>query len=450
MSLHEPVPPTREEVIAASSRPIPRAIKTGSAALAVIGLVLWAAAFFLGPEGADEKADRAWRAFHFNWLFFTSISSAGVMFVAVQRIATARWSRPVVRFLEGYVAFLPVAFVLLAVSMLLGADHIFRWYGGDEVPPHHEKELYLGRLFLTVRVLGTFLLITLLSLWYVRSSLRLDVGVVPEWGAKWAAGIRDGMRRAFRDERREIFATHSLQGTLAVVLCLVFGFGWSFLAFDLSMTLNLHFYSTLYGWWFFMTGLLGAIMSWQLLTMWWRRHLGAYSLITENHFHDIGKLCFAFTAFWGYLTFSQFLIIWYGNVPEETQFMGLRFRGPWRGITFSLIFLVFLGPFLGLLSRAAKVFLPTMAFFAVVSLIGTWLQRYLEVYPSVYPTVTVRLLGLPEVAAFLFYLGAWGLSYAYFMDAFPRMRVTLMTSPFRDQVQVPYDPETLEPLPAHE
>ena len=450
MSLHEPVPPTREEVIAASSRPIPRALKTGSAALAVIGLVLWAAAFFLGSDAdaGGSRADRAWRAFHFNWLYFTMISSAAVMFVAAQRITTARWSRPVVRFLEGYVAFLPVAWVLLAISVLVGRGHIFPWF--HETPPAHEKQVYLGTTFFTVRVLAVFLIITLLQLWFVRSSLRLDVGVVPEWGANWARGLRDGFRRSFGEERREIFSTHSLQGVLAVVMALVWGFGWSILAFDLSMALDMHFYSTLYGWWFFMTGILGAVMSWQLLTIWWRRHLGAYSLITENHFHDIGKLCFAFTAFWGYLTFSQFLIIWYGNMPEETHFMGERFREPWKSFTFSLIFLCFLAPFLGLISRAAKVYLPTMVLFAVISLLGTWLQRYLEVYPSLYPTTLTRHFGLPEIAAFLFFLGTWGLCYTTFMDAFPRMRVTLMTSPFRDQVQVPYDPESMEPLPAHE
>ena len=87
-------------------------------------------------------------------------------------------------------------------------------------------------------------------------------------------------------------------------LALAFGYGWSILAFDLSMGLSLHFQSTLYGWWFFMGGWLCSLTSFSLLVMAWRRYLGAEGIIGENHFHDLGKLCFAFTAFWGYLTFG--------------------------------------------------------------------------------------------------------------------------------------------------
>ena len=183
--------------------------------------------------------DRAWRAYHFNWLYFTSLSSAGVMFVAVQRITTARWSRPIVRLLEGYVAFLPVAFVLLLVSLFLGKGHIFPWT--HERPPVAEKVLWYSAAFLSAR-----------DIWYIYTSVRLDVGLLPDWGAKWAAGLRARMRAGFGEERRELHSTHSLQGKLAVFLALCFGYGWTVLAFDLSMGLSLHFQSTLYGWWFFM------------------------------------------------------------------------------------------------------------------------------------------------------------------------------------------------------
>lgn len=130
--------------------------------------------------------------------------------------------------------------------------------------------------------------------------------------------------------------------------------------------------------------------------------------------------------------------------------MRLRFIAPWKEVTLALIFLAFAIPFLGLLSRTAKLYWPAMTFFAVVSLVGTWLQRYLEVYPSLYGIAKHTPLGLWEVGVTLLYLGVWSLCYFGFMDAFPRMRVTLMTSPYRDEVQVPVDPDTMEPLPAHE
>ena len=441
MSMHETHAPSRDEVIAVSSRPVSRSLFVVSAVLAVVG----ALAFIIGAVLGEE---RVWRAFHVNWLFFTSISSAGVMFVAIQRITTARWSRAVIRFLEGMVAFLPIAFVLLMLIVLVGKGAIFPWT--HEAPPNAEKQLYLDPTFFTIRVLGVFFVLMVLSVWYIWTSVRLDVGVSPERGSRWARGFRARMRRTWGEERREIHRTHSLQGRLAVILAVVFAFGWCFLSFDLSMSLDLHFFSTLYGWWFFMGGMLGAMMTFSLLLMWWRRQLGAYDLITEAHFHDIGKLCFAFTAFWGYLTFGQYLVIWYGNLPEETAFMRLRLIDPWKWITMAVVFLVLVLPFFGLLSRAANVYFPTMALFAVVSLTGLWLLRYTEVYPSLYWEEHAAPLGIWEIAVFVLYLGLWGVAYFSFMEAFPRMRVTLMTSPFRDQVQVPYDPDTLETLPAHE
>jgi hypothetical protein len=207
----------------------------------------------------------------------------------------------------------------------------------------------------------------------------------------------------------------------------------------------------MYGWWFFMGGWVAALASWTIIVMAWRRYLERYDLIQEKHFHDLGKLCFAFTAFWGYITFGQYLVIWYGNMGEETFFMRLRLDPPWVWVTVTSVVLVFAMPFFGLLSRAAKVFKPTFLLFALCSLGGMWMMRYLEVYPSRYGnTPTHALFGLWEIGVLLLYAGLWGWVYCAFMDAYPRMRVTLMTSPYRDEVQVPVNPETMEPLPAHE
>ena len=440
MSLHPVHVPTRDEVLAESSRPLPKWPATLSLALTVIGLLAFVVGLFV-------DATRTWRAFHVNWLFWASLSSAGVMFVAVQRITTARWSRAIIRFLEGYVAFLPVAFLFLLVILFAGKGHIFPWT--HEAYPVPEKAVYYGAGFLTVRDIVVFGLLTALSLWYIYRSVRLDVAQIPEAGADWARGLRERMRAGWRDERRELHSTHSMQGKLAVVLALVFGFGWSVLAWDLSMGMSLHFQSALYSWWFFMGGWLCALTSFTLITLAWRRHL-ATDLITEGHFHDLGKLCFAFTAFWGYLTFGQYLVIWYGNLGEETHWARLRLIDPWSGLTLAAVFLVFALPFFGLVSKAAKMFKPTLILFTVLSLIGMWLVRYLEVYPSLYGVAPSAPLGIWEIGVTLFYAGVWGLCYLAFMNAFPRMRLTLMTSPFRDEVQVPVDPETMEPLPAHE
>jgi hypothetical protein len=202
-----------------------------------------------------------------------------------------------------------------------------------------------------------------------------------------------------------------------------------------------------------------------ILVRLWRNALGADELILERHFHDIGKLCFGFSAFWGYLTFSQFLVIWYGNMPEETHFLFLRMSQPWVNFTVSVAILMFVVPFFGLLSKTAKVYTPTMTVFALCSIVGLWMQRYVEIYPSIYAaggaehgeaagTAAAAAMHMPfglyEIGVTLGFLGLWGICYLGFMNAFPRMRVFMMTSPYRDEVQVPVNPDTMEPLPAHE
>jgi hypothetical protein len=441
MSSHDAHVPTREEVVVGLDRPTPAWLKTTTLVLAAIGLIVFIIGLFVAP-------DRVWRALLFNWLYFASISSAGVMFVAAQRITTARWSRPIIRLLEGYVAFLPVALVLLLLMLFVGRHHIFWW--SNHTPTIHEKAIYLNPPFYFTRVIGIFLLITTLSVWYIYTCVRLDVGILPEGGAHWARGLRERMRRGFRDERRELHSTHSLQGHLAVVLAFAFAFGWIVLSWDLSMSLDPHFQSTMYGWWFFMGAWVAALASWTLIVMAWRRFLGRYDLIQDKHFHDLGKLCFAFTAFWGYLTFGQYLVIWYGNMGEETHWMRLRLIDGWRMPTLIGVTLMFVFPFFGLLSRAAKVYLPTMIFFAASTVLGLWIHRYIEVYPSIYGVLHDIPLGIWELGVTAGLLGIWGFCYLEFMNAFPRMRVLLMTSPFRDEVQVPVDPHTMEPLPAHE
>jgi hypothetical protein len=448
VSLHAVHVPTREELIRATAdKPIPKSIKLASAVLAAIGAVVFI-------YGAVTGQDRAWLALMFNWTFFTIVSSAGVAFAAVQRLTTARWSRPIVRFAEGYVAFLPAAFVILLLILFVGHEHVFAW---AKEPIHVEqKAQYLNPIFFRLRGVILFGLMVVVYLWFVLRSIRLDVGIMPEesTASGWAKGIRDGMRRGFGDERRELHSTHSLLGKLAVAVCLLFGYGWTVLIWDYSMTISLHFQQTMYGWQVFMGGWVVMLMTLAMLLRWWRNHLNAPDLVTETHFHDVGKLCFAFTAFWGYLTFSQYLVIWYGNMPEETHFFRLRLMDPWIVPSTAVAFLVFGIPFFGLLGKYPKLYSPWMIFVAACSTIGIWIHRYLEIYPSVFGGVQEGLTALPfglfEIGVSLGMLGLWGLCYTTWMDAFPKMRVFMMTSPFRDEVQIPVDPKTMEPLPAHE
>jgi hypothetical protein len=159
-----------------------------------------------------------------------------------------------------------------AALPLPGAKHIYSW--AKETVQVHNKAVYLDPTFFRLRGIVLFGLITAFSLWFVYLSTRLDVGVMPEQGAGWARGLRDRMRRGFGDERRELHTTHSVLGKISVVLCMLFGYGWVVMAWDYSMTISLHFQSTMYGWQVFMGGWLVMVMALAALMRYWRNQPG--------------------------------------------------------------------------------------------------------------------------------------------------------------------------------
>jgi hypothetical protein len=184
--------PSREEFEKRiSGVTVPSTLKMAALVSAIVGLGLFA-------FGAATGEQRAWHALHFNWIFFTTISSAGVAFAAVQRMVTARWSRPVLRFFEGYVAFLPVAFILLLLILFPGREAIFTWAGREHIEIA-EKAAYLEPTFFVLRGIVLFGSMMGVMLWFVYRSVRLDVAVMPKFtGAKWAEGLRAKDARRLR------------------------------------------------------------------------------------------------------------------------------------------------------------------------------------------------------------------------------------------------------------
>src|SRR2546425_3858570 len=132
-----------------------------------------------------------------------------------------------------------------------------------------------------------------------------------------------------------------------------------------------------------MGSFLAALMALAVLTIVLRRAMRLDGLISPKQLHDLGKLCFGFSVFWAYLMWAQFLVIWYGNLPEETYFIFYRLIGPWKPVGVAVFCLVFLAPFIGLLGVKPKRHPPTFVAFALASLVGIWLERYLEIVPSI-------------------------------------------------------------------
>jgi hypothetical protein len=225
--------------------------------------------------------------------------------------------------------------------------------------------------------------------------------------------LADG-RPADRLEDRDIISRD------AAFVVLGFAFGYSLLAFDLMMSLAHKWMSSLFGVFYFMGSFLAALMALAVLAVALRRPMGLEGLFSSRQQHDLGKLCFGFTVFWAYLMWAQYLVIWYGNLPEETYFLFYRLIGPWKPVGVAVFFLVFLVPFVGLLGVRPKKYGPTLVAFALVSLAGIWLERYLEIVPSVNGGAGPAI-GLPELAATLLFGGLFVLSFGWFGARYPML-----------------------------
>src|SRR5256886_939063 len=199
----------------------------------------------------------------------------------------------------------------------------------------------------------------------------------------------------------------------AAILTVGYAFGYSLLAFDLMMSLANKWVSNLFGAFYFMGSFLAALMALAVLAIMLRRRMGLAQLISAKQLHDLGKLCFGFTVFWAYLMWAQFLVIWYGNLPEETYFIFYRLIGPWRPVGVAVFLLVFVVPFIGLLGVRPKRSPPTFLAFALVSLAGIWLERYLEIVPSINRGAAPALV-VPEIGTTLLLAGLLLLSSAWF------------------------------------
>src|SRR5213080_795237 len=171
---------------------------------------------------------------------------------------------------------------------------------------------------------------------------------------------------------------------------------------------------------YFMGCFLAALMGLAVLAIAVRRRMGLEALISPRQLHDLGKLCFGFTVFWAYLMWAQFLVIWYGNLPEETYFIFYRLIGSWKPVGVWVFLLVFVVPFIGLLGVKPKKHAPTFVTFALLSLAGTWLERYLEIVPSINGGVGPAI-GLPETASTLLFGGLFLLSYGWFGGRYPML-----------------------------
>jgi hypothetical protein len=384
--------------------------------LAILGMYLFVQSLLAGPGSAD----RAWQLFHVNWIYFTGLTAGCVTFAAVQKITNARWSGMMIRFAEASVAFLPISVVGLVLIFTAGYESVYGPMVAALPELQHSKAVWLSRDFM-----------------FARLGLGLLALTVVGWKLVWADMVPDmyAVKGAVSDDRRLRFErwTRSYDQTsatmvrhetrirhLAPIYTVLYAYVFTLVAFDTIMALQPHWFSNLLGAFIFMGAFLGAHMLLALLMIYGAAHLGVADLVSPKQRHDLGKLCFGFSIFWTYLMWAQFLVIWYGNLPEETGFVFARLWGHWLPIGAAVLWGMFIIPFFGLLGVRPKKSRVILGFFATVSLVALWLERYLLVMPSVTP-LPGPVFHIPEAGPTLMFAGLFLFCYGLFGRTFPML-----------------------------
>ncbi|HSL81182.1 MAG TPA: hypothetical protein VLF66_00310 [Thermoanaerobaculia bacterium] len=325
-----------------------------------LGILALAAAFALGG-----LAPRFWASYWTAWLWGATVAVGGLFFVLLHHVTRAGWSVAVRRLAEHVAGTLPVL-ALLAVPALLAAGELFPWMGGhgaDELgaaahdPLLEHKAPYLNAGFFYFRsavYLGAW---SLLGWWFRRTSIRQDTTGDPR-------------------------LTRRLQ-TFSAPGLVVFGLTLTFAAFDWVMSLDPHWFSTIFGVYLFAGSTVAILSLLILLGIAFERRGPLAGVVTPEHYHDLGKLLFGFVVFWAYIGFSQYMLIWYGNIPEETVWYAHRLEHGWEPVTWALALGHFVLPFFYLLSRAVKRRRPLIAAAAVWLLLMHYLDLYWLVMPAV-------------------------------------------------------------------
>jgi hypothetical protein len=388
-------------------------LRIAIAALILIGGIAFVAALFV-------DATRAWRAYYINWLFVMSIAQGGFMLAVVTSIAKGVWSRPIRRIALAHTAFLPIAFVTVLPILIWGAPHIWPWI---EHPLYNGKEAWLNWPFMTARTIIGLLVLHGVSLAFAYTALRPDMHLMRDKVPPRLHRMYGAFTRNWRGQEAEEVHAYRRLLVLGPAAVLIYALVMGVISWDFIMSLEPAWFSTLIGPYFFMGAILGGTMTTALITITLRARLGLGNWILPSTLHDLGKLAFGFTVFWGYMFFSQYIVIWYGLLPEEQEFIIHRFVPPFRIIAQLVAVFLFAVPFFGLLGVMSKRTPVIFATFASISLFGLWLERYLIVYPSLWIGTDVLPLSWQEPGLLLLFAGLYLASISFFLTRVPLFQI---------------------------
>ncbi|GMV06238.1 MAG: membrane protein [Gemmatimonadota bacterium] len=409
--------------------PRSRGADTLAGTLFVVGLLSFVIRLTQDPHGA-------WISYVTNWLFFTSISIGAVLLAVATWITKAKWNWSVRRVSQAMVAFLPISFVLLLPMVLMLRENYFPWIemmASD--PVVQKKAAYLNIPFLVSRNVAGLALLFGMALYFVYMAIRPDMGLSDKSEEDDAGrkAWRERLTQGWMGQEQEEVSSYKRMTTMAPAFVLVYALVMSIVVYDWAMSLEPHWFSTMFGPWFFMGAFWGGIAATVLWSLYLRtKHKDIEHAIGLQQRHDLGKLAFAFTVFWTYLFFSQYIVIWYGKLPWEQAWIVHRSEGAWGTYSALVILLCFVVPFTGLIGRKAKMKPALLALFATVILTGLWLERYGLVAPSLWHEGPVFTIWQPLIG--LMFLGLWMGAVRWFLSTFPVIQLWQPMS----------DPESLE------
>jgi hypothetical protein len=304
-----------------NKKELPSKIQTVGFGLLILGLVIVILGYIFEPT----------RSAYNNIVGLTFLISIGVgslFLVALEYVTGAVWSTPfrrVIEFLSTNIYFIPI----LAIPLLLNIDNIFSWtHPAPADKMLQAKAPYLNESFFIIRV-AVFWIIWLGFYYFIaKNSVKQD------------------------EDKNQAHTTNNLK--LSAIFMPVFAITISFAAIDWLMSLQPTWFSTIFGVYYFSGTVLAALAAGTIFIVLLNEKGYFVEGLKSHHYYSLGALLFAFINFWAYIAFSQYLLIWYGNLPEETQWFLLRWNGNWKIISIGLVFVHFIIPYFGLLSQPSK------------------------------------------------------------------------------------------------
>jgi hypothetical protein len=333
-----------------------------------VGFVLLAVAFVIGliANGMGEAGMKfAAHSYLANFIFLFSFSIGALFFILIQFLTRAGWSTAIRRIAEIKMAMLPWSaafFIPILGSVLLGQSFLYEW-NVDPSTVHNSlirekiEAGYLRKDYFAMRSFLYLGLLTVMALWLFSKSRAQDESGDVELSLvrqKWAGPM-----------------------------VMVFALTVSFLAFDWVMSIDADWFSTIFGVYLFAASMLGFFSMMVIINRLLQRAGKLKGLVSTEHYHDMGKFMFGFVMFWSYIAFSQLVLIWYANIPEETEWYRVRLTGGWNYYSYTLLAVHFAIPLLGLMSRHVRRHPAGLLFWACWLIFVHWMDMTYLVMPNV-------------------------------------------------------------------